>query len=138
MTTATHTPGPWLVHTVEHPHYLGGSHKERRIITGWDHPQAQGPLVIVGPSIGLGPTKDDKAVHLAGVWSEQDAELIADAPAAKLALDMICAGVARIDGGGFHFAELSFEIGVVRWSAMLDVIGWSRCREALAAARVTV
>lgn len=70
------TPGPYRVITDEIPHKLGGTHKERRIFTTWDHPQLKGPLGVVNHSFGLGAKDGDPAVHMVAI-SEADAAYIA-------------------------------------------------------------
>lgn len=75
----THTPGPWVVVTTSHPHCLGGKHVERRIFTGWDHPQMKGPIGVVNTSVGLGAEKGGPAIHMVSL-REEDARLIAAAP----------------------------------------------------------
>lgn len=76
-------------------------------------------------------------------------DLFQDAPAAKLALELICAGVAEFqrtahslrffvefDGGDYSQTVLC-EPGFT-YTDLINKIGWSRCREALAAARGSV
>lgn len=70
------TPGPWQVILDEHPYYLGGTHKERRIATTWIQGQLKDFMPIVNGSIGLGETKDGPVRHM--VWIEaKDAAHIA-------------------------------------------------------------
>jgi hypothetical protein len=107
-----HTPGPWQVITEIIPHYLG-DHTSRRIFTGWDHPQMQGPLPVAGVSIGVGKEKGGPAVQFCYI-SEADSALMAAAPDLLEAL----AGLVRIEDG-----------------TGMAVIGWP---EALAAARAAI
>ena len=80
------TSGPWQVITDEHPHYHGGTHKERRIFTVWHHPQLKGPWGIVNNSVGIGAEKGGPARHMVSI-EEKNADYIAAAnPTAILAL----------------------------------------------------
>lgn len=64
------------------------------------------------------------------------AAFLADAPAMKLALPLIAAGVAEIrDNNMLMFDEVPGGIFPIAdtWSATITAIGWERAREALAA-----
>ncbi len=67
-----------------------------------------------------------------------DANLIAQAPAFKLALDLIAAGKARLEplSGGtleFCFNGLRYVVDNGDYSKVFDCIGWGRARQILSA-----
>lgn len=99
-----HTPGPWKVVTEEHPHYLGGTHVERRIFTVWKHPQLKDSMGVVNNSIGIPAIKGDPAVRFVSI-EEADAHLIASAPAMLEALEKYIAWCAAED----NHALVSFQ-----------------------------
>lgn len=128
--TATHTMQPLEVGTlVIDPN--GECENDGRIFSGGD--------VEIYPTEGPGP--------VAIVQGLEWAHLFADATAMRLALDMICAGVAEIltaEPPGFApFREFKFgnecyaltDAYQWTWTSIITAIGWSRCLEALAAAR---
>lgn len=78
------TPGPYKVVTDEIPHKLGGTHKERRIFTQWDHPQVKAPVGVVNMSIGLGANEGDSAIKMVAI-SESDANWLAAADPDRIA-----------------------------------------------------
>lgn len=76
--------------------------------------------------------------------SERDATaaLMADALAMNMALALICAGVARIDRSecgritDFCFDGMRYSLSALRtWTDTIGLVGWSKCQQALAAAR---
>jgi hypothetical protein len=77
--------------------------------------------------------------------AEAYAKLFAEAPAMKLALDLIAAGVASIvtttPPGFASFQEFIFDkthfalIGDHPWTKVINLAGWSQAREALAKGR---
>lgn len=83
--------GPWKVVLDEHQHYCGGTHKERRIFTAWDHPQLGCPAPIVNGSVGIPAEKDGPAIHMVSI-DQVNADHIATANPATV-LDM----AARIE-----------------------------------------
>lgn len=69
--------------------------------------------------------------------SEAHGNLIEAAPAMKLALDLICAGRARIERTG-KLMEFCFD-GIRYcmngdWNALISVVGWDKARAAIAKA----
>lgn len=69
-------------------------------------------------------------------FDHPDAQLIADAPAMKLALDMIACGVADFnDAGWFRFDGTSWDQRTSTWTDVIGCIGWDKCRHAVEKAR---
>ena len=110
---SAHTPGPWECGRYHH---------------------------VVLPVIDL-PPSEGGGWAIAHVYGDNErradnARLIAAAPAMSLALEMITAGVARIEFEcSGQFVEFCFD-GIRYshngdWNAMLDVIGWDRARAAV-------
>lgn len=66
---------PWRVIRREIPHFLGGFHVDRGIVSELDHGQLKGPAPVIAPAVGIGHTKDSGAVSLVHM-SETDAALI--------------------------------------------------------------
>lgn len=60
-----------------------------------------------------------------------DACLIHEAPALLLAMKLVMAGVARIEGNEFCFDGIRYSIVGDDWSHVFDIIGWNRLRSAL-------
>lgn len=64
-----------------------------------------------------------------------DALLIEEAPAMKLALDMIAAGVARIEGYEFCFDGIRYGISGEwsngTWTTLMNCIGWDKATRSL-------
>jgi len=71
------TRGDWRVIEEIIPHYRGGSHIERSIITAWDHPQLKGPYSILTMSYGLGEKKSSPARALLYIKKENADLLVA-------------------------------------------------------------
>jgi DnaJ-class molecular chaperone len=88
MNYGAHTPGPWMVHTQEHPHHLGGKHIETQIFCDWFHPQVQGNFPVVTMSSGIGPVKGEKGITFCHI-RPADARLIAAAPDLLAALQLL-------------------------------------------------
>jgi hypothetical protein len=71
--------------------------------------------------------------------TEADASLIAAAPAMDMVLSLVALGMARIERSASG-ALVEFCFKGIRychngdWSALIDVVGWDRCRQALAEA----
>jgi hypothetical protein len=68
------------------------------------------------------------------------AELFADAPAMRMAMEMLAAGVATVEDGWFQFGssdgepEMSFKMqsdAWPNWSEIIAAIGWEECCAAL-------
>jgi hypothetical protein len=59
-----------------------------------------------------------------------DGRLIQDAPAAALALALICAGKASVEDGLLHFDGFTIR-PEGDWNFVVGRIGWDRCRAAL-------
>ena len=102
------TRGPWQVHTQEHPwslperELLGttfpastGTHKERFILTTWEHPQAHAQIPVIGGSIGIGVEKpahmvrieEADARHIANCDPQTIASLVTELQAARAKLN---------------------------------------------------
>lgn len=84
-------------------------------------------------------------VSALNVWKAEEkidmfARLIADAPATSLCLDLVSAGLARIERSEtwsiteFCFNGIRYDVSG-GWSSVVDLIGWDRARAALAMAR---
>lgn len=77
-----HTAGPWVVIERKVPYSLRNGHQgfhiERSIVTGWDHPQATGPIPVVCKSTGIG--MGEGMIESLCFIREDDARLIAAAP----------------------------------------------------------
>src|SRR5690606_32349076 len=73
------TPGPWAVAVRNIPWSMAdgltGVHVERIILTGWDHPQARGPVSVVATWLGIGEEGGPGAQFVR--IQEADARLIA-------------------------------------------------------------
>src|SRR5690606_15170146 len=73
------TPGPWAVAVRNIPWSMAdgstGVHVERIILTGWDHPQAHGPVSVVSKWLGIGEEGGPGAQFVR--IQEADARLIA-------------------------------------------------------------
>ena len=94
-----HTRGPWQVVVDEHAHRLGGSHLERRIFAGWEHPQLKGSIGVVNMSVGIG-AHDQAARHFVNI-SAADAALISLSP------DMLAVCLEVAQGYSTRGAELA-------------------------------
>lgn len=108
------TPGPWVVSERRVPWSLPertyqvanfpvmtdpaktGEHVERTIITGWDHPQAKGPIGIVCNSFCIG-NEGGPGVHLVYMSAEDAAFIVACVNHIRAAID---AGRAIDKAGG--------------------------------------
>lgn len=67
---------------------------------------------------------------------DANARLIADAPAMKLALDAVAAGVARVEGGEFCFNGLRYSVHDGDWSGSFTAFGlWDKLPAAIAKAK---
>lgn len=98
------TPGPWVVSERRVPWSLPertyqvanfpvmtdpaktGEHVERTIITGWDHPQAKGPIGIVCNSFCIG-NEGGPGVHLVYMSAEDAAFIVACVNHIRAAID---------------------------------------------------
>lgn len=118
---AKYTPGPWVPGYNDHRAILGPKDSD-----GDD-------LVIAtlcDNSRGLNwHTNCQHSVPTKGV-ARANAHLIAAAPAQALILEMLCAGVARIEKWEFCFDGIRYSHGN-DWNLVLDIIGWDRARAAI-------
>jgi len=114
MSENKHTPGPWVV----------AEYSKKRFGLGQD---GKGAFFL------LHCTNDDVSSPAA----QADAFLIREAPAMHLALQMILAGVARLERKGgldeFCFGGMRYVL-TEDWTKVLRTIGWTRAREAVAKA----
>lgn len=62
-----------------------------------------------------------------------DACLIHEAPALLLAMKLVMAGAARVEGNEFCFNGIRYSVTQNDWSDVFNVIGWDRLRAALPA-----
>jgi len=65
---------------------------------------------------------------LCDTLTKADAELIADAPAMRMALQMVMLGIARIEKNEFCLEGIRIEVSYNEWSKLFFIIGWDRAR----------
>ena len=137
MTAATHTQGPW--HAPCFATVIDGCDCRYVLSEGYAGSICEvsidnGIRLVTEGGNDCPPLEEAKA----------NAHLIADAPAAALALALICAGVAVVLDTEpktfrvwFNQSNGQMDISVTpladTWTATINAIGWDRCREALAA-----
>ena len=65
---------------------------------------------------------------LCDTLTKADADLIADAPAMRMALQMVMLGIARIEGNEFYLQGIRIGVDHNDWSKLFAIIGWDRAR----------
>jgi hypothetical protein len=119
MNAVTHTQGPWAIEKNSEPLM-----PEKCVSIG-GHGLAWSSFCLVAVQMKYSDKNEPKGLA--------NAALIAEAPAMKLALDLIAAGVAEIRDGmficdGFHIRPDEFG----GWNFVMERFGWDRARAALA------
>ena len=141
------TPGPWIWHLQHNERGYNLVHPHRGWLLVMD-------FVRKGMQLGqprFATWKGEDRGRMGGIMrpvselvaldQHPDARLIAAAPAYKLALDMLMAGVARIERSPtcsfveFCFDGLRYPVNGDDYGRVLDVIGWDKARAALVNAK---